>query len=109
MTVRHTPGPWLAMPDRFGRQRQRLAPAVVINTDDWRKGHLVATVNTADSREMQANARLIAAAPDMIELIRRGIEGWTIEDLRAAIDIVSEILGEDYSQFLEGAKVGVTP
>lgn len=56
----HTPGPWTAEPDTNGQNRRRyiLSPrADIIGT--------VTTINGFE-KECAANARLIAAAPDLL-------------------------------------------
>ena len=69
MTTEHTPGPWAIYPETNGSEicavyhapglpiRQMIARPVV--GENW-----------------IANARLIAAAPDMLEALRRSAEGW---------------------------------
>lgn len=65
-TPAHTPGPWHVNPE--GSKRDVIAGGV-----DPRRARLVAdcrTHATANTAEEQANARLIAAAPDMLQALR---------------------------------------
>lgn len=72
MTTKHTPGPWLAT----GWEN-----TVVNIPDTHHGGHLTICVYPASGRaprsEAVANARLIAAAPDLLE---------ALEAIRARID-----------------------
>lgn len=61
MTAQHTPGPWRMSAD----SDETMNPAFLItesNTTDWPS--IVAEVNG------EANARLIAAAPDLLEALK---------------------------------------
>jgi hypothetical protein len=59
METKHTPGPWLVTKDRWGA-------LCVNNHDAFASEFPVAAVNGAGDEEKAANARLIAAAPDLI-------------------------------------------
>lgn len=66
-TPKFTPGPWRATPDCFGDftiqpHGAELAIAAVVNGEMRRMGGGVS--------EQEANARLIAAAPDMFEALK---------------------------------------
>ncbi len=67
--VGHTPGPWLAEPaDFFGDHNIRQA-------DTGNIAAVAAVVsNLRDPEEVAANARLITAAPDLLEIITRLIK-----------------------------------
>lgn len=71
MTTKHTPGPWT-----YGRVRlgQGFAEWIVtaIHHERGRSNVLIAgdTQNHTPSDEAEANARLIAAAPDLLEAVR---------------------------------------
>ena len=84
----HTPGPWLLELDNFGdytvhRQNETLAIAAVVNGEMRRMGNL--------SGQHEANARLIAAAPDMFEALKHILAGalslprFAEEEARAAL------------------------
>ena len=85
MSTQHTKGPWRV-------QRQNPSPT----TGEWmisgaKPGYL-AEVRDCGSGDVQANARLIAAAPDLLEALLRvlrdvasdGLDGWE-DQARAAI------------------------
>ncbi len=87
--VPHTPGPWtIGKYDCYDKGISIPQPKVEIDFDDVNHG------------EQEANARLIAAAPEMFETLKRlvkeaaqwedgeGITIGTIEDAQAAIDSV---------------------
>ena len=57
---KHTPGPW-----RVGKPGPNLCPTVGAE-----KGLMVAMVSYGDKHPTEANAHLIAAAPDMLEALR---------------------------------------
>ena len=71
MKAQHTPGPWsvskLATPD--------YAPEFAIHAGD---DDLARTMN-GDS---EANARLIAAAPELLELVRSAFDRFTDNDMQ---------------------------
>lgn len=73
--MKHTPGPWGEVSDEFGNcQRGIEYPE--------RRDHFLAVVQCGDPDELDANARLIAAAPDLLaaldELLR-----VTVDDMLA--------------------------
>ena len=64
----HTPGPWVAT-ERSG-YHEILAPCTDADWYGREKMHAVAYVDTEiDEAEQNANARLIAAAPDLLEAL----------------------------------------
>lgn len=74
-----TPGPWHAEgPDQFGdfnihHERYRLAVAAVVS-------------NMHPAEEVAANARLIAAAPDMFEALKAA-RAFVINSLRELVEL----------------------
>jgi len=59
-----TPGPWLAEPaDMFGDHN------IVLSDGEDRRAVAAVVSNMRDPSEVAANARLIAAAPDMLEAL----------------------------------------
>ena len=81
MTVQHTPGPWfhahrkgndaMFRTEVFSEQHGGIA------TCDWTPKHCGNGV-TATYRE--ANARLIAAAPDLLEALKAVVNDWVAPD-----------------------------
>ena len=64
MKARHTPGPW----EVHGRQ-----PTFV--RANGGKKHVANTDSMGDDEENKANARLIAAAPELLESLREILDG----------------------------------
>ena len=62
----HTPGPWIASPKR--NELDLLEYSIDYNNENG-SGH-VATVDASRGERLEANARLIAAAPEMLEALR---------------------------------------
>lgn len=97
MTIKHTPGPWLRLPgagiyaldenNEVNRFSARIDGGYTIYTRKQRDAGLNATT----IEELEANARLMSAAPDLLEaledaLMHEGM-GWElpIERMQAAI------------------------
>lgn len=69
--AQHTPGPWTTFPQHFSTVPDGEDPDTYVGAN----GKAVCTVSTwgadyANDTEAQANARLIAAAPEMLEALR---------------------------------------
>lgn len=69
-TPKHTPGPWTAQKERFGKNGifQEInirGPVVLEESGHTFNPNFVATINN------EANANLIAAAPEMLEALER--------------------------------------
>lgn len=60
----HTPGPWTADSDNYIDSKN----GVIAKVEIWRKAE-----RASDAQETAANARLIAAAPELLEALR-GVE-----------------------------------
>lgn len=82
MTTKHTPGPWRYEPGRDGRP-----PYVIRGTE----GGFVVVGMTADRQE--ADARLIAAAPELLEA------------LSVLYAVAAEQLGDDWAAVTNAAAV----
>lgn len=106
MTTKHTPGPWhvgdLAAPNLAGRNALVYAPS----------GYAVADAKVFHCKfgvpEMEANARLIAAAPDMLE----ALEGLLLVEPTTRSDLAWEMLtihekARRYDQALERIKSAI--
>lgn len=87
-TVPHTPGPWAIASQRY--------PDVIIGADDRRICSTFAPARHA--RECEANALLIAAAPELLRLLkqlRHDAGGWIEgrgDDEDALLDAVDAIV-----------------
>lgn len=68
MSAKHTPGPWIAKAG-IGRWN--------VTTSAAPRSFNICSINT-DREEQEANARLIAAAPDLLEALKltRMSRGW---------------------------------
>lgn len=83
--MNHTPGPW-TMTEEFGHCQR------AINYPDARD-HALAVLQAGDPDELLANARLIAASPDLLGALIRCVEALEarmphasmLPDARAAI------------------------
>lgn len=62
MTTKHTPGPWHVGVGQAG--------VIVYNAKGWAIANAVVYHGEHDREECKANARLIAAAPDMLAALR---------------------------------------
>lgn len=74
MSVQHTPGPWKAYPIEMNHGLPYTP--VAANT-------LLAKVYSeafGDYEQSEANARLVAAAPDLLEALRRVVNDWVAPD-----------------------------
>lgn len=67
--AKHTPGPWRLIVDRKSTPGGWTVERPLIGTDGWTIADMLA-VNTP---ERAANARLIAAAPELLAAIERAI------------------------------------
>ena len=64
--AKHTPGPW-----ETDKMEGDFFPRVILPPrEDWCKSSITINEGRGDMEECQANARLIAAAPDLLEALR---------------------------------------
>jgi len=68
MSAQHTPGPWEAVIDSQTPSWVWVAPA------DWHTRVCRVVLYAYEKEEQQANARLIAAAPDLLAALEAGAE-----------------------------------
>lgn len=71
--LQHTPGPWHVMEDGFGKVHSH--PTVYATDDELRYIATCADYATIEKTNNLANARLIAAAPEMLEILIEDIKG----------------------------------
>jgi hypothetical protein len=92
----HTPGPWLYVPEADCDGDPRIDPLARPITDHTvHIGHLAIFMGTSD--EAEANARLISAAPEMLEALKAAAEALFCTDNRF------EIGGKTALQIVEAA------
>lgn len=86
--MKHTPGPWHIVDPEFGRR------GYIHGNTDTEYSYYVCELFTKEGNNM-ANARLIAAAPDLLAMLERVTaelyEGQTLTDARA---LIAKIKGE---------------
>lgn len=90
---KHTPGPWKL-------QKFKDGPRQPVGPDDF---FTTAYVSGADSVETQANAKLIAAAPELVEFLLKhqksfemffeGLEGVFSDSKRTMNDLIRKATG----------------
>jgi hypothetical protein len=87
MSTQHTPGPW-----KFGS---------ISNGDFYKRniagadGYHVALTSSRDDAEVDANARLIAAAPELLEALQAIIDtGLSTSKIGAAKIAIAKATGE---------------
>ena len=72
----HTPGPWTIDHQRIGPPGEPVALLCDVNDSmagtviDWPRGHDSGTAMSIDDAENEANARLIAIAPELLAIVQ---------------------------------------
>ena len=94
MTTEHTPGPWHVTPSAEYAGSYEVSPAVD-GEPDWRYRE------TEDVAE--ANARLIAAAPDLLEVCGAIAERYNVDDRMGGLgdwlaDVIARARGQEVSR-----------
>lgn len=74
---KHTPGPWEAHVDGFGCSNTG-GPYVAVSCDGVAIAHVLCGDRTGSRGDypFAANARLIAAAPELLEALNRVMQEW---------------------------------
>jgi len=84
----HTPAPWLLDPD---------TPGHVMTHEGYAIADCFLVYSSIDKRQCLANARLIAGAPELYELLSRGLESGVFDGApvfeRDVVELLSEITG----------------
>ena len=88
MSAQHTPGPWASLPDECDK------PYIRIRGTQLGSRYKIANVLTPvyegaherEAKETRANARLIAAAPDLLEAAKLVIAWYEAEDDHSKAD-----------------------
>jgi len=84
--TKHTPGPWsydgTPTPHRIIANSENIAQCFHVSGD-------------ANDDQLRANARLIAAAPELLKLLDRAVNGpWKDHDLKAARAAINKAKGK---------------
>ena len=78
-TARHTPGPWI---NNATWELQNADRHICVDDGQWSR--VIARVKHTDKDDALANARLIAAAPDLLEALKELLAlGPVFRDIRA--------------------------
>jgi hypothetical protein len=96
MRARHTPGPWFAVGYQVEIESETVADICTTNAHSFGQGGL------HDDARAMANARLIAAAPDMLKMLEvardslevSNYEGEEDEVLAAIASVIASAKGE---------------
>jgi hypothetical protein len=80
--VTHTPGPWLYQYSPYTAQDGHEIPAFEVQGDEYK---VCDTNEDRPAAEQQANALLIAAAPDLLEAAEKVIAAWESGGLASAV------------------------
>ena len=86
MSAKHTPGPWRSR-NRLGSGNWKDERSIGVESFEWIIADVCGDIDHTD--EARANARLIAAAPDLLEaladLVENGLGTEAVKRARAAI------------------------
>lgn len=86
MKIHHTPGPWT------------IAQGSVHLWIKDDAGETVLALHRENNKDAEANARLIAASPDLLECVRGFVESWGKE-----VDNDEPMQGSDVVEWVSGA------
>ena len=92
MTANHTTGPWTMLPEEADKDYLRIRGTrlggryKVANVHHIRFEGVHAVVRERDDAESMANARLIAAAPELLEAAKLVLEWYEAEDNHSGTD-----------------------
>ena len=76
MSTQHTPGPWIGAGPSFGDQFPRYTTEITTEDEPYGDGHIQICELPFHhhDEENEANARLIAAAPDLLEALKEMLD-----------------------------------
>jgi len=71
MSAQYTPGPWIGAGPSFGAPRMQYTTEIIAERDDEDECETICELPIKGlDAEQEANARLIAAAPDLLEALK---------------------------------------
>lgn len=89
----HTPGPWMVAGPSFGDPLPRYTTCVVTEEDDDGEVVDICEFPVSDYDEQnEANARLIAAAPDMLEALEAIVKSLADQDDEGMIEHAQQMI-----------------
>lgn len=77
-TVKHTPGPW-TLSTREGKPASKICGSdaiSIVKSDGPMTGYIACMVATGHHTKKLANARLIAAAPELLDVVKPLLEAY---------------------------------
>lgn len=105
MKTAHTPGPWIQAGPSHGDRLPRFTDEIVTDhDDDGDSPQTICVFNGCLDDENEANAALIAAAPDLLEALKRLVDiedgvglgaVWAISPLDFARAAIKKATGEN--------------
>lgn len=106
---KHTPGPWNVDPDCWGDiQADGAEIATVFDSDDFGCEYLISGSITASEDEAKANARLIAAAPDLLAALSHLFDCLPVGDKGRRMFPTSTLHAADLNRALDIARAAIS-
>lgn len=88
---KHTPGPWF---HHGPSGSEHTAGGFIKSSPERNSGPLICSIYGTDGQPNQANALLIAAAPDLLSALEDLIDSRGMEDLEPARKAIAKARGE---------------
>jgi len=101
-TAKHTPGPWEIEPYKDWDKEI----TVSANGDGWHRLGCMVDCDDCDTETAKANARLIAAAPKLLEALKAIVENGTVHELEDGEYAGLCVFSGNRVEFLKGLKEG---
>lgn len=73
MTTKYTPGPWMSRPDQ-AEKHGGITCIPITDKDGFRVAWVNPYASTFDDNKAEANAAILAAAPELAEALRQALE-----------------------------------
>jgi L-alanine-DL-glutamate epimerase-like enolase superfamily enzyme len=90
MNTQHTPGPWIGAGPSFGDQFPRYTTEITTEDERYGDGHIQICELPFHhhDEENEANARLIAAAPELLEALNTWLKQYSAEEYEDCPEVV---------------------